>query len=202
MGWNSEDEKSEVIERWLEGVSEGTAVVENQSVPSCRGTLHLQHLQPTHPLRTPSSTTNDNYHPKHSSKMTGKKGPQSQRETSPAAKRRAATTDRKTGSMTTKSVHFSDQETHSDDFHASIRSRSVTASTRVQRDNLSIAHPKVHFYSFESGNKPASVTELFSNLVDILENSIPNALRYAASPSLPKTGCTGLIYTFIHTERM
>ena len=179
MGWKSEDEKSEVIERWLEGVSEGTAVVENQSVPYKRGTSHLQHLQPTHPLRTPSSTTNNNHHPKHSNKMAGKKRPQPQRETSPSAKRRATTSDRKTRSrsMATKSVHFSDQETRSDDSRASTHSRSVNASTRVQRDNLSFAHPKIYFYSLESSNKPAAVTELFSNLVDTLEDSIPNALR-------------------------
>lgn len=177
MGRKSEDEKSEVIERWLEGVSEGSAVVENQSVPSKRGTPHLQHLQPTHSLRTSSYITNNNHHPKHSDEMTGKKRSQPQQGTLPSSKRRATASSRKTRSMTSKSVHFSDQEIHSDDSRASSRSRSATTSTRVQRDNLSSANPEVHFDSLESSNMPPAVTELLRNLMDTLEDSIPNALK-------------------------
>lgn len=176
MSWKSEDEKSEAIERWLEGVSEeGTAIIDNQSVPSKRRTPHLQHLQPKLPLRTPSSPANNNNndHQKHSNKMTGKKRLHPQRAASPSAKRRATGSDRKTRSMIPKAVHFSDKEAEarSEDSHTS------SASARLLRDDLSLANPEVHFSSLEARNKPSAVTELFSNIVDKLEDSIPNSLR-------------------------
>lgn len=168
MGSEPENKNFEFIEHWLESVSEGTSITTNSL-----GTQQQQYLQPAHPPLSHSPITNTHYL-KHTQNMAGKKraGP-SQEDAPPAAKRPST----RQSTAARSNILFSETDTHSKGSHSVSHSHATSISTRLQRDRLQYASPPIDLLPPESKNKPEAVTQLFSDLMDKLEDAVPLTLR-------------------------
>lgn len=163
MASETEEEKFESIERWLESVSGEPSPTTHGKVTDEQETQDQPHLQPT--CRShPQSSSLSIYPLGLASKLTRrrKKASSSPRASPGPAKRRA------------RSVRFSENEETSHSGH----SHSTALSARKLRVKLRRAKPPVSFSFLESKHKAGAVTALLSNLIDELEEAVPVTLRY------------------------
>ncbi|KAK2804829.1 hypothetical protein FQN51_001471 [Onygenales sp. PD_10] len=188
MGPRQGDGKTSFIHSWLEGINtEPPVPTERKGRPKRRRPQHQQH-QP----RTPDRLGSQQPSTSHTTAM-GREGLRKRlpKPATPPAEPRPAPKKRRINVATPRarstrqptppgprSVHFSNTSEGHGPESSYIGSRSQP-SVRVQRQDLRAAKPKVIFASLvlENQDRPTEVKNFIAQLVDRVENAVPDSLR-------------------------